>query len=120
MEESAHFVTFPGYNVTFHGYDLLVFFAFRQTRKRGFARAVKDKRGLSAYRSFLTRGKYCCMELPAIYVRMKAHTAGIFQSNIFQSLTAQAKIRNNLLPKGKKSKNNQAEVILFVHLTVYK
>lgn len=51
---------------------------------------------------------------------MKAHTAGIFQSNIFQSLTAQAKIRNNLLPKGKKSKNNQAEVILFVHLTVYK
>lgn len=50
---------------------------------------------------FLTRGKYCCIELPAIYVRMKAHTAGIFQSNIFPSLTAQAKIRKNLLPKGK-------------------
>ena len=52
--------------------------------------------------SYLTRGKYCCIELPAIYVRMKVHTAGIFQNNIFLSLTAQAKIRKNLLPKGKK------------------
>ena len=52
--------------------------------------------------SYLTRGKYCCIELPAIYVRIKAHTAGIFQNDIFLSLTAQAKIRKNLLPKGKK------------------
>ena len=65
--------------------------------------------------SYLTRGKYCCIELPAIYVRMKAHTAGIFQNNIFLSLTAQAKIRKNLLPKGKR-KSNYAKVVLFVQL----
>ena len=32
---------------------------------------------------------------------MKAHTAGIFQNNIFPSLTAQAKIRHTFQPKGK-------------------
>lgn len=69
--------------------------------------------------SYLTCGKYCCIELPAIYVRMKAHTAGIFQNNIFLSLTAQAKIRKNLLPK-EKSKIDQAKVVLFVQLTIYK
>lgn len=69
--------------------------------------------------SYLTRGKYCCIELPAIYVRMKVHTAGIFQNNIFLSLTAQAKIRKNFLPKGKR-KSNYAKVVLFVQLTIYK
>ena len=78
-----------------------LFFAFRQPQKGGFARTVKDKGGLSVYCFYLTRGKYCCIELPAIYVRIKAHTAGIFQNNIFLSLTAQARIRKKLLPKGK-------------------
>ena len=90
----------------------LSFLPFGTTQKGGFARAVKDKGGLSARRSFLTRGKYCCIELPAIYVPIKTHTAGIFLCNIFPSLTAQAKIRNNLLPKGKKLKYpNRSHII---------
>ena len=96
-----------------------LFFAFRQPQKGGFARTVKDKGGRSVHCFALTRGKYCCIELPAIYVRMKAHTAGIFQNNIFLSLTAQAKIRKNLLPKGKR-KSNYTKVVLFVQLTIYK
>ena len=69
----------------------LSFFAFRQPQKGGFARAVKDKGGLSARCSFLTRGKYCCIELPAIYVPIKTHTAGIFSLRYFPVLDGAGK-----------------------------
>lgn len=80
----------------------LSFFAFRQPQKSGFARTVKDKVGLSVYCFISYARKILLHRITRLYVRMKAHTAGIFQNNIFLSLTAQAKIRKNLLPKGKK------------------
>lgn len=78
-----------------------LFFAFRQPQKGGFARTVKDKGGRSVHCFASYARKILLHRIPAIYVRMKAHTAGIFQNNIFLSLTAQARIRKKLLPKGK-------------------
>ena len=42
----------------------LSFLPFGTTQKGGFARAVKDKGGLSARCSSLTRGKYCILIKP--------------------------------------------------------
>lgn len=90
----------------------LSFLPFGNHKKADLLVPSRIRGGLSARRSFLTRGKYCCIELPAIYVPIKTHTAGIFLCNIFPSLTAQAKIRKNLLPKGKKLKYpNRSHII---------
>lgn len=99
--------------------DLLVFFAFRQPQKGGFARAVKDKGGRFVY-GFISYARKILLHRITRHICPNEGTyGGYFQNNIFLSLTAQAKSAKTFCRK-EKSKIDQAKVVLFAQLTIYK